>query len=270
MVTNYPTEAVNRRLSILDILKSNQSINLPFAQYLTLLPPLKLRHYSISSSPLSNPNTCSLTYSVINAPGLSGLGQFHGVASTYLETLSPGDQILVSVRSTNKLFRPPVNPEETPIVMFCAGSGLAPFRGFVQERAIQIREGQRKLSPALLFTGCRGPAIDQLYEEESREWVSIGAVDVRYAYSRDSERSEGCKYIQDRMLHDKMDIYKMWDAGAKIYMCGSREVAQEIRAAAKKLVAEHASSKGKQWGDEEIENWLVEKKNERIVSDVFS
>ena len=126
------------------------------------------------------------------------------------------------------------------------------------------------MAKALLFFGCRSPAADCLYREQLDEWVKLGAVDVRYAFSKEPESSEGCKYVQDRMIKDKKDVYELWDEGAKFYTCGSREVAQEVGSAARKLVKERAEAHGKTMNDEELDNWFAEKRGERFVSDVFS
>jgi cytochrome P450/NADPH-cytochrome P450 reductase len=157
------------------------------------------------------------------------------------------------------------------MVMFCAGSGLAPFRGFVQERAVRIREGGRRLAPALLFVGCRGGATgDVLYRDELEEWARIGAVDVRYAFSRDSAASEGCKYVQDRVLRDRQDVFELWDRGAKIYVCGSMEVANEVGVAAREMVVDRMKQRGGKTGSAEVEAWFEDKRNERFISDIFS
>ncbi|KAK3698232.1 hypothetical protein LTR37_017057 [Vermiconidia calcicola] len=93
------------------------------------------------------------------------------------------------------------------IMMFGAGTGMAPFRGFIQERAIQIAAG-RKLAPALMFMGCRSSVRDRLYAEQIVEWVKAGAVDVRHAFSQEPEESRGCKRIQDRLLEEKEDVLR--------------------------------------------------------------
>jgi cytochrome P450/NADPH-cytochrome P450 reductase len=267
----HPTAILDRRISALDLLETFPTLPLRFATFLVLLPPLKPRHYSISSSPLASPTSCTLTYSVLSAPPKSGLpGRFHGVAGTHLSTLAPGDAVQVAVRSTIKLVRPPPDLQATPMVMFCAGAGLAPFRGFVQERAVRIREGGRALAPALLFVGCRGREADVLYGEEFEEWARIGAVDVRYAFSREPGGSEGCRYVQDRVLRDRKDVVELWDRGAKFYVCGSREVANEVGVAAREMVMERMRQRGGKAGEAEVEQWLEENRNERFVSDVFS
>ena len=186
-----------KRVSMLDMLEQYGHINLSFGAFLSLLPPMRIRQYSISSSPLVDPSCVSLTVSVVDAPALSGLGntRFRGVASTFLAGLKVEDHISVAVRPSGAQFALPSDPA-TPIVMFAAGSGLAPFRGFVQERAAQKTAG-RDVGRAVLFFGCRDPEEDYLYmDAELREWVEAGVVEVRPAFSRKSEMSEGCKYIQ--------------------------------------------------------------------------
>lgn len=103
----------------------------------------------------------------------------------------------MSVRASAAAFHPPTDPS-TPMVMFCAGSGLAPMRGFIQERAMQKESGRENIGKILLFFGCRHPEEDYLYgKEELKKWSEEGVVDVRPAFSRKSEESEACKYIQE-------------------------------------------------------------------------
>ena len=156
----------------------------------------------------------------------SRVGRYIGVTSNYLSELTTGDEILVSVRATNKFFHLPADAD-CPILMLGAGSGIAPFRGFIQERATQIAAG-RKVAPALMFMGCRSRTKDRLYADEIDAWVEAGAVDVRYAFSKEPEKSQGCKYIQDRLLKDKEDVLRMWGDGAKVFTCGGPEVSSSI------------------------------------------
>lgn len=267
----FKEQVADRRITVLDLLTSFPSADVPFPAFLALLPPLRPRYYSISSSPIAEADRCSLTYSVIDAPSWSGVsgGRFQGVAGTYLRSLQPGDQAQVAVRSTNPHFRPPPDPEATPVVMVCAGSGLAPFRGFVQERAVLMREGGRTLAPALLFVGCRDPTTDRLYAEELDAWRALGAVDVRYAFSRAPDASEGCAYVQDRLLRDGADVTAMWDAGARFYICGSRAVARGVGEAASRLIAERARERGEDVSDEAVAEFKRRMRNERFVSDIF-
>lgn len=199
LIENYKTAVVDKRLSVLDILVSNPSLKIPLGTFINMLPTMRVRQYSISSSPLWNPSHCTLTVSVVSAPALSGTGDdFLGVASNFLAALTPGDLVQVVVRPSATAFTLPADPG-VPLVLFCAGSGLAPMRGFIQERATQIQSGGRKdVGKVLLFYGCRDPAEDYLYSEaELKEWSLIGAVDVRPAFSRAKEHSDGCKYVQE-------------------------------------------------------------------------
>jgi cytochrome P450/NADPH-cytochrome P450 reductase len=84
---------------------------------------------------MQDPTQCSITISIIAQPHLSGQGDFLGTATSYLAHLTPGSQFRASIKDTNA-FRPPLDPS-VPILMAAAGSGVAPFRAFLQERAIQ-------------------------------------------------------------------------------------------------------------------------------------
>ena len=89
------------------------------------------------------------------------------------------------------------------------------------ERAKQLAAG-RNLAPALLFFGCRDPEADCPYREEFLEWQKAGAVDIRYAFSRHPEKSEGCKYVQHRLWKDREEVRGLWKRGAKLFVCGSK------------------------------------------------
>jgi cytochrome P450/NADPH-cytochrome P450 reductase len=132
----YESEVLSKRVSVLDLLERFPACELGFRAYLSALPPLRARQYSISSSPLRDPTRCSLTVAVVDAPALAGGRRHLGVASTYLAELQVGDRVSVAVRPSQTAFHPPPDPA-VPIIMICAGSGVAPFHGFLQERAIQ-------------------------------------------------------------------------------------------------------------------------------------
>ena len=188
---------VSKRLSLLDILEEHPQIKLPFGNFLFMLPSMRVRQYSISSSPLWNPSHVTLTVSVLQADPVSGRKEaFLGVASNFLANLCPGDKVQMAVRPSNAAFHLPTDPK-TPLVLFAAGSGLAPMRGFLQERALQ-KKGGREVGEALLFFGCRNPKEDFLYSDSDlKEWEELGVVKVRPAFSRATAESLGCKYVQE-------------------------------------------------------------------------
>lgn len=229
--------------------------------------PANIARSSISSSPLSDATKLTLTYSVLEQPALSGQGPYVGVASNFLSTLTPGERLHVAVRPS-QTFHLPSDAENTPIICIAAGSGLAPFRGFMQERAAMIAAG-RKVAPALLFFGCRSPDQDDLYAEELSRWEKLGAVDVRRAYSRQADKSYDCKYVQHRLSHDRADITKSWDQGAKIYVCGSKDVGKAVEELFVEMVIEAATKKGLNATPESAKAWFDKQKNERYLTDVF-
>ena len=170
----------------------------------------------------------------------------------------------VAVRSSSLAFHPPGDSGKTPVLMICAGSGLAPFRGFVQERA-ELKKKGKELAPALLFIGCRHPERDSLYADEFSAWAKDGVVDVRYAYSKAPELSEGCKYVQDRLWKDREAVVALWKAGARVFICGSTIVGESVKDAAVRACMESRNIT-----KEEAEKWFEEVKKERLASDVFA
>lgn len=109
-----------------------------------------------------------------------------------MANLQPGAAILMNVRPSTADYRV-MSDLSRPIVMICAGSGFAPMRGFLQERAIS----RGALGKVLLFFGCRRPDGDLLYTDELTQWVKEGVVDLRPTYSRAKEQSAGCQYVQE-------------------------------------------------------------------------
>lgn len=144
--------------------------------------------------------------------------------------------------------------------------GFAPFRGFIQERAAQLAAG-RTLAPAILFYGCRTPDGDLLYDDLLKRWEQLGAVSLRYAFSRAADRSEGCKYVQDRLYHDRADIVEQFDAGAKLFVCGSRAVGEGVQECLIKIAKERQKElKGREVDDAKAREWFEGLRNERCVT----
>ncbi|KAL6712977.1 hypothetical protein ACLMJK_009532 [Lecanora helva] len=262
-----PTEITNNRISIHALLTQNPSIHLPFPLYLSMLPPLRVRQYSISSSPLHAPHTCTLTYSVLSTPSYANPGHRHlGTASNYLAELKPNDHVHVSVRPSHPNFHLPLDVEHTPVIMICAGTGLAPFRAFVHQRFLQIAAG-RALAPAILFIGCRHPELDKLYAKDLTAWSQAGAVDIRYAFSQQPEESEGCRYVQERVWHDRGDLRQLWGMRAKVFVCGNGKLGEGVRGVMVQGWVEGHEGMGV--GRREGEEWFEGVRRERFVSDVF-
>ncbi|KAI0819916.1 fatty acid hydroxylase [Trametes gibbosa] len=262
---SYAEKVMGPRLSILDILEDHVDIELPFATYLEMLPPMRARQYSISSSPLHDPQRPTLTVSVVEAPALSGRKeQFLGVASTFLASLRAGDMVQLAVRASAATFHPPEDVS-VPMIMFAAGSGLSPMRGFLQERAAQKKAG-REVARSTLFFGCRSPEEDYLYaDSDLKEWQELGIVDVRPAFSRRPEESEGCKYVQDRAWKDRAIVHEAYDhQGARFFTCGSGKMAQGV----KKMLTEFIKE-SRDCSDEEAARLFERAIQGRYATDIF-
>ena len=272
----FQTNITGPLLSLLDLLKEHPQVEMPLPTFLSLLPPLSIRQYSISSSPLRNPNTCTITYSVlIDIENGIAKSPFRGVAKTYLSTLETGDKIQVATRRTAKTaFCLPLDARKMPLLMFAAGTGIAPFRGFIEQRAIQLDANPNNTqAPAYLFLGCRSPERDRLYADKMDKWESVGAVKIYYMFSQEPERSDGCRHVPERMLKEVDVISFAWSAGARAYTCGNRAFAESVGKAALQILDERLQArKSVEWTDEKIEERKAEvlsSFNERAVGDVF-
>ncbi|KAH7028748.1 cytochrome P450 [Microdochium trichocladiopsis] len=269
-----------KQLSVLGLLEAFPALMLPFNIFLSLLPPMRVRQYSISSSPLASPGLASLTYNVIDRPATSGTGRHIGVASSYLASVQEGDKVQVAVRSAAKGFHLPLEPRKTPIICVGAGTGLAPFRAFVQERAL-LRESSSgsgsnseedlDLAPALLFYGCRDPAVDDLYRDEFDAWEAAGVVKVFRACSRVPDSTDGCKYVQDRLWRERELVGDLWSSSeARIYVCGASRIVEGVKDAMVRILQSEGERRGEPSVSYEQSLERFEKHQaERFVRDVF-
>ncbi len=267
---------LEKRMSVLDLLEDHPSARLSFAAYLDMLRPLSPRQYSISSSPLAalseQAEVASLTYDVHSGPALSGHGRaFHGVASTYLATRAAGARIRCFVRHSNTGFHLPKDPG-TPIVMVAAGTGLAPMRGFIQQRACLAAGNRAGLGPALLYFGCRDHERDFLYADELRAWEKLGVVQVRPAFSRRGPADGGAKKdaafrrTDERMWAEREEIRDLFQRGAKIFVCGSASgVGRSTNEVTKRIWRDAFPDRS----EEDAQRWLEGIREVRYVSDVF-
>jgi cytochrome P450/NADPH-cytochrome P450 reductase len=211
----------------------------------------------------------TLTWTVVDAPSKAADGKrFLGVASNYLSRVEESDRVHVAVKPCHGNFHPPSDIENTPVIMLCAGSGIAPFRGFVQERAKQIAAG-RKLAPAYLFVGCTHPDRDQIFKEELAQWEQDGVMKLYYAYSKAKEQSKGCRYVQERLWEERAEMVEAFKQGAKLYVCGSAMLGEGVAATTKRIYLEATEAHGKELTDEEVDEWFQGIRNDRYASDIF-
>ena len=194
---------------LLDLLQAFPSARPPMADLLRSLPALKPRLYSIASAPEAAPGEVHLCVSVVRTNRRNRVRQ--GVASAYLADFAhDGRSVLATVTSSH--FRLPSDPQ-TGIIMVGPGTGIAPFRAFLQARAHAGAKG-----PSWLFFGDQHAACDYLYKEEIEGWQQDGSLTkLSLAFSRDQAKKV---YVQDRMREDAADLWRWLQGGAHFYVCG--------------------------------------------------
>ena len=176
-----------------------------------LLTPLRPRTYSISSSPAADPGHADLMVSLLEAPARSGHGTYTGTGSGHLSAVKPGDTVLARVQPCREAFR---IDHSAPVVMVAAGTGLAPFRGAIADRAT----AKTRPAPALCYFGCDAPDADFLHAEELRAAEAAGAVSLRPAFS--AAPVDGVAFVQHRIAAEAEEVWDLLHAGARVYVCG--------------------------------------------------
>ena len=250
-----------RRTSVLDLLDEYTSVLLPFNAYLELLPPMRPRYYSISSSPVAS-STCHLTVGVVRDQARSGHGTFSGVASGHLADSLEGSTVFTFVRKPTIPFHPPANPH-VPMIMVGAGTGMAPFRGFLQERADLKAKGV-PIGESILFFGCRSPESDFLYADELQTFADAGVTDLQMAFCRADGQPK--TYVQDLIERDQDRVWNLIAAGAVIYVCGNAHtMAPAVRAALSTIYQAKTGA-----SDEAAQAWLTDlTTGERLLEDIW-
>ncbi|MCC2110113.1 MAG: flavodoxin domain-containing protein, partial [Hyphomicrobiales bacterium] len=212
----YRAEVLGKRKSVYDLLEEHPACELPLSAYLEMTPLLQPRYYSISSSPKNDPQRCTVTVGVVEGPARSGRGVFKGVCSNYLAGRAAEETVFAAVRETKAGFRLP-DDTKTPLVMIGPGTGLAPFRSFLQERAA-LKKAGATLGPAMLFFGCRRPDQDYLYADELKAYAADGIVELHTAFSRMDGQPK--TYVQDLVRAQQDRVWELIEAGAIVYICG--------------------------------------------------
>ncbi|KAF4826628.1 Bifunctional cytochrome P450/NADPH--P450 reductase [Colletotrichum tropicale] len=248
----------DKRLTIVDLLMTFPDIKLSLTLFLSMLPQMRPRTYSFSSSPSWKSGFATLNYTV----------QEKGVASNYLASLNQGGAVQVSLMPPTVSFCLPElrSQASTPVVMIAAGTGLAPFRGFIQDRAIALRKGA-PLAPAILFFGCRGPELDDMYRDELSNFEKEGVVTVVRAFSR--ARGASHKYVVDQLPNFKNQISEMWKSGAHVYVCGAKKVADAVFEVLRPMLLEAEMEPG-QLVAVDIDTWNKTVPGSRYVVDIFN
>ncbi|MDI9220663.1 sulfite reductase subunit alpha [Pantoea sp. EA-12] len=211
----------------LDLLQLELKRNLSVPEFVAMLRPLQHRAYSISSSSKTHPNQVHLTIASVRYH--SGGRERKGVCSTYLaERVRRGEKPAIFI-SPNKAFRVPANGN-APLIMVGPGTGIAPFRAFLQERQSTGADGKN-----WLFFGDQHQEHDYIYEDELSGWQQSGLLThLDLAFSRDQEEKI---YVQNRMLEKGAELYAWLQEGAYFYVCGdASRMAKDVDAALYEVV----------------------------------
>jgi sulfite reductase (NADPH) flavoprotein alpha-component len=200
---------------------------MPVAEFIPLLKKLAPRLYSISSSPKAHPGEVHLTVGAVRYESHGRVRK--GVASTFLaDRVDDAEFVKVFVQPSHG-FKPPANGD-TPMIMVGPGTGIAPFRAFLEERLATGAKGKN-----WLFFGDQKKDTDFLYDELLTDWQRSGFLTrLDLAFSRDQEQKI---YVQDRMLENAAELWAWLEAGGHFYVCGdASRMAKDVDAALHQIV----------------------------------
>ena len=213
---------------VVDLLLENPLAKFEAQEFVSVLKRLNIRLYSISSSLKAHPAQVHLTVATVRYQSYGR--QRGGVASTFLtERLSEGTPIPVFV-NPGKGFRLPEPHEETPVIFCGPGTGIAPFRAFLEERKVTGAKGK-----AWLFFGEVSEKSCFFYRDEFEGYLADGTLaKLTTAWSRDQAEKI---YVQHRMLENSAELYAWLEQGAIFYVCGdASRMASDVDAALHKII----------------------------------
>ncbi|KAK2831745.1 hypothetical protein Q7C36_016831 [Tachysurus vachellii] len=225
-----------RKPNFLEVLEEFPSLELSAAFLLSQLPLLKPRLYSVSSSPDLYPHELHLTVSVVNYRTQGGKGPLHhGVCSTWFNTLKEGQTVPCFVHGAGGFHLPP--DPTTPTILIGAGSGIAPFRSFWQQRDHDMKKTVLQESSMMLVFGCHSSDADHLYKEETFHMKKNGTLkSITPAYSRQAGYPK--VYVQDVLKKQLSE--EIWEAliqkSGHVYVCGSMKMAQNVAHAIQEIL----------------------------------
>lgn len=222
--------------NIVHILEDLPSVKIAIDHLCELLPRLQPRYYSISSSPKLHPTTVHVT--AVKVEYTTPTNRLvKGVATSWLGTKIPNEEsppkVPIFIRKSQ--FRLPTRVE-TPIIMIGPGTGFAPFRAFIQERDLNMKEG-KPVGETILYYGCRKKSEDFIYGEELEEYEKNKSVKVHYAFSRDQEKKV---YVTHLLAQNADELWRViGEKSGHLYICGdARNMAKDVHNIVLKVIQE--------------------------------
>uniref|UniRef100_A0A673MPM6 NADPH--hemoprotein reductase n=1 Tax=Sinocyclocheilus rhinocerous TaxID=307959 RepID=A0A673MPM6_9TELE len=237
----YQSWVLDSERNILAILEDLPSLNPPIDHLCELLPRLQARYYSIASSSKVYPTSIHICAVVIEYTTKTER-VFKGVATNWLknkEVTDNGHKLTIPMYVRRSQFRLPFKPSN-PIIMIGPGTGIAPFMGFIRERAWQKKQG-KEAGETILYFGCRHKNEDFLYQQELEEFERAGVLtQLNVAFSRDQEHKI---YVQHLLKKNKEQLWKLIHSNnAHIYVCGdARNMARDVHTAFYEIAEEVGS-----------------------------
>ena len=240
----------------LDLLNLNPGIVFSVDDFLALLKPLQHRAYSISSSP--NKHVGSVHLTVASVRWREDDRDHLGVCSTFLADRVAANGTAGVFISPNKAFRIPAN-DDTPMIMVGPGTGVAPFRAFLEERQMSGAKGKN-----WLFFGDQTRDSDFIYEQQLLEMQAVGVLNrLDLAFSRDQKEKV---YVQNKMHESAEELYQWLEQGAYFYVCGdATRMAKDVDQALRDIVA----AQGKLSADKATDYINNLKREKRYLRDVY-
>lgn len=222
-------EYLNGR-DVIDVVRQFPARKVKAAEFVGTLRTLQPRLYSIASSLAANPGAVHITVGAVRYDSHGRARR--GVASTYLADIAREGQTVPVYIEANRNFKLP-HDSHAPVIMIGPGTGIAPFRAFVEERQALDAPGKN-----WLFFGDRNFRTDFLYQREWQRYVKDGALTkIDLAFSRDTEDKV---YVQHRMREQGKELYAWLQEGAHLYVCGDADqMARDVNAALVDIVTEH-------------------------------
>jgi sulfite reductase (NADPH) flavoprotein alpha-component len=242
-------------MEVIDFLIDHPSAKFAPEEFVGLLNKLQPRLYSVASSLHAFPDQVHFIVDVVRYESHGRVRQ--GVCSSFLAERA-NDVAVPVYPSVAKHFHLPENPD-TPIIMIGPGTGIAPFRAYLQERKTVGAKGKN-----WLFFGSRREKCDYAYKEDFDQFQREGVLTrIDCAWSRDQAHKI---YVQHKMLENAAEIWKWIDAeGAHFYVCGdARRMAKDVDAALRKIVQEHGG-KGVDDANQYVEKLKNDKRYKRDV-----